>query len=72
MLIAVTETSSAAIYRIPFHRLGCASENCLVMKELDKFVYKHIMIPIYNTGNLSYWLFKKHWLIYSLLQLKEK
>lgn len=54
MLIAVTETSSAAILKITFHRLGCATENCLVIKELDKYVYKHIiMIPAYNFGNSS-------------------
>lgn len=48
MLIAVNETSNAAILKTTSQRLSCATENCLVIKELDKYVYKQIiMIPTY-------------------------
>lgn len=42
----MNEKSNAAILKTTFQMLGCATENCLVIKELNKYVYKHIiMIP---------------------------
>lgn len=46
MLIAGNKMSNVAIFKIIVQRLGYGPENCLLIKELDKYTYKHkIMIP---------------------------
>lgn len=45
MLIAGNEMSNVTIFNITVQGLGCGTENCLLIKELDKSIYKHNMIP---------------------------
>lgn len=48
MFTAVHKASNTSIFKTAFQRLGCDTENCLVVKELDKYAYKYIiMIPAY-------------------------
>lgn len=45
MLIAGKEMSNVAIFKITVQRHS-STENCLLIKELDKYIYKYIiMIP---------------------------
>lgn len=44
--------SNAAIFKITVQGLGCGTENCLLIKELDKHIYKHIIMILACIENL--------------------
>lgn len=52
MLIEGNEMNNVAIFKITDQGLGCGTENCLLIKELDKYIYKHIIMICACTENL--------------------
>lgn len=66
--------SNAAIFKITVQGLGCGTENCLLIKELDKYIYKHIImipacienLPSEAKNPLNYWELNKSVLLKKL------
>lgn len=52
ILIVGNEASNVAIFKITVQRLGCGTENCLLIKELDKYIYEHIIMILACIENL--------------------
>lgn len=52
MLIAGNEMSNVAIFKITDQGLACGTEKCLLIKELDKYIYKQIIMICACTENL--------------------
>lgn len=51
--------SNGTIFKITVQGLGHSTENCLLIKEVDKYIYKHIIMywkPAFWTKKpLNYW-----------------
>lgn len=44
--------SNIAIFKVTVQGLGCGTGNCLLIKELDKYIYKYIIMIPACIGNL--------------------